>query len=100
MTFGAAGARARVHDLKDVITIFDIFQSHGHSEVSYRSIRQGFELDSFVCYFQVDTARYYCEGTSEAYLGDVSHVQRVSVSGTGDITPLKRGFTIIAELAS
>lgn len=35
MTFGEAGTGgARVHDLKDVEAILDVFQSHGHSEVS------------------------------------------------------------------
>jgi aflatoxin B1 aldehyde reductase len=34
MTFGAAGKEgARVHDLKDVAAILDVFQKHGHSEV-------------------------------------------------------------------
>lgn len=33
MTFGAAGTEgARVHDLKDVAAILEIFQHHGHSE--------------------------------------------------------------------
>lgn len=35
MTFGAEGTEgARVHELKDVETILDVFQSHGHNEVS------------------------------------------------------------------
>ena len=34
MTFGEAGKEgARVHDLKDVEAILDIFQAHGHYEV-------------------------------------------------------------------
>jgi hypothetical protein len=35
MTFGVEGSEgARVHELKDVEAILDIFQSHGHNEVS------------------------------------------------------------------
>ncbi|THH17993.1 hypothetical protein EW146_g2930 [Bondarzewia mesenterica] len=49
MTFGAPGKDgARVHDLKDVEAILDVFQKHGHTEI--------------------DTARVYCGGTSEEYL--------------------------------
>lgn len=34
MTFGGEGLDgARVHDLKDVEAILDVFQAHGHSEV-------------------------------------------------------------------
>lgn len=34
MTFGEAGKDgARVHDLKDVEKILDVFQAHGHTEV-------------------------------------------------------------------
>lgn len=34
MTFGESGKdSARVHDLKDVAAILDVFQAHGHSEV-------------------------------------------------------------------
>ncbi|ETW77434.1 hypothetical protein HETIRDRAFT_37198 [Heterobasidion irregulare TC 32-1] len=52
MTFGAPGTEgARVHDLKDVEAILDVFQKHGHIEV--------------------DTARTYCSGTSEEYLGKI-----------------------------
>ncbi|KAL5527048.1 hypothetical protein ACEPAG_5839 [Sanghuangporus baumii] len=57
MTFGAPGVEgARVTDLKDVETILDIFQKHGHNEV--------------------DTAIVYCEGTSEEYLGKVGWQKR------------------------
>jgi hypothetical protein len=39
MTFGIEGSEgARVHELKDVETILDIFQSHGHNEVSPTSV--------------------------------------------------------------
>ncbi|KAH7930866.1 Aldo/keto reductase [Leucogyrophana mollusca] len=52
MTFGEAGTEgARVHDIRDVEAILDIFQSHGHDEV--------------------DSARSYCGGTSEEYLGKI-----------------------------
>ena len=35
MTFGEAGKEgARVHDLKDVEAILDVFQKHGHYEVN------------------------------------------------------------------
>ena len=35
MTFGEEGKEgARVHDLKDVEAILDIFQAHGHKEAS------------------------------------------------------------------
>ena len=34
MTFGEAGKEgARVHDIKDVEKILDVFQAHGHNEV-------------------------------------------------------------------
>lgn len=34
MTFGESGKDgARVHDLKDVVAILDVFQAHGHTEV-------------------------------------------------------------------
>ncbi|KAA1472011.1 Aldo/keto reductase [Dentipellis sp. KUC8613] len=52
MTFGAPGKEgARVHDLKDVEAILDVFQKHGHTEI--------------------DTARVYAGGTSEEYLGKI-----------------------------
>jgi aflatoxin B1 aldehyde reductase len=39
MTFGIEGSEgARVHELKDVETILDIFQSHGHNEVGPTSV--------------------------------------------------------------
>lgn len=57
MTFGEAGKEgARVHDLKDVEKILDAFQAHGHTEV--------------------DTARSYCGGTSEEYLGKINWQER------------------------
>jgi len=52
MTFGEPGKEgARVHDISDVEAILDIFRSHGHTEI--------------------DTARVYCGGTSEEYLGKI-----------------------------
>ncbi|KAJ7632500.1 Aldo/keto reductase [Roridomyces roridus] len=51
-TFGAPGKEgARIHDLKDVETILNAFLSHGHTEI--------------------DSARTYCGGTSEEYLGQL-----------------------------
>ncbi|KAJ7208769.1 Aldo/keto reductase [Mycena haematopus] len=49
MTFGAPGTDgARVHETKDIEAILDVFLKHGHREL--------------------DTARVYAGGTSEAYL--------------------------------
>ncbi|KAF8892596.1 Aldo/keto reductase [Infundibulicybe gibba] len=57
MTFGEAGTNgARVHDLGDVEAILDVFISHGHTEI--------------------DTARAYCGGTSEEYLGKIDWKKR------------------------
>ncbi|TFY55976.1 hypothetical protein EVG20_g9115 [Dentipellis fragilis] len=57
MTFGAPGKEgARVHDLKDVEAILDAFQQHGHTEI--------------------DTARVYCGGTCEEYLGKIDWQSR------------------------
>ncbi|KAF8512320.1 Aldo/keto reductase [Gautieria morchelliformis] len=57
MTFGAPGKDgARVHTLKDVNAILDVFQRHGHVEV--------------------DTARTYTGGTSEEYLGEIGWKDR------------------------
>ncbi|KAJ6567413.1 Aldo/keto reductase [Mycena vulgaris] len=53
MTFGEPGSSgARVHELKDVEAILDVFLKHGHREI--------------------DTARVYCGGTSEEYLGKIN----------------------------
>ncbi|KAJ3483251.1 hypothetical protein NLI96_g6433 [Meripilus lineatus] len=52
MTFGEAGKEgARVHEVKDVEAILDIFQAHGHTEI--------------------DSARVYAGGTSEEILGKI-----------------------------
>ncbi|THH08200.1 hypothetical protein EW145_g2860 [Phellinidium pouzarii] len=57
MTFGEAGkAGARVHNLKDVEAILDVFQAHGH--------------------YEIDTSRTYSEGTSEEYLGKIGWQSR------------------------
>ncbi|KAF7371138.1 Aldo/keto reductase [Mycena sanguinolenta] len=53
MTFGAPDTEgARVHNPKDIEAILDVFLKHGHREL--------------------DTARVYCGGTSEEYLGKIN----------------------------
>jgi aflatoxin B1 aldehyde reductase len=53
MTFGAPGKEgARVHALNDVEAILEVFLKHGHKEI--------------------DSARTYCGGTSEEYLGQLN----------------------------
>lgn len=43
MTFGEEGKeQARVHDLETVNKILDIFQAHGHYEVSYYRHHRGY----------------------------------------------------------
>ena len=75
MTFGAPGkGGSRVHDIKDVEAILDIFRSHGHTEV--RPIDRLTNLSWFAtqwmpCLFQIDTSRVYSEGTCEEYLGKI-----------------------------
>ncbi|KAJ8503633.1 hypothetical protein ONZ45_g10685 [Pleurotus djamor] len=69
MTFGEKGTEgARVHDIKEVEAILDVFQAHGHSEV--------------------DTALIYAHGTSEKYLGTLDHAGRGLKIGT-KLFPLK-----------
>ncbi|KAF7790349.1 hypothetical protein EIP86_001304 [Pleurotus ostreatoroseus] len=52
MTFGKEGNEgARLHTVKDVEAIFDVFQAHGHTEI--------------------DTARVYCGGTAEGLIGQL-----------------------------
>lgn len=74
MTFGEEGKeQARVHNLEDVKAILDVFQSHGHYEVC--------DLLSSVSVAtndtnQIDTARVYCGGTSEEYLGKIGWQER------------------------
>jgi len=57
MTFGEEGQEgARVHDVKDIEAILDVFQAHGHHEI--------------------DAARTYCGGTCEEYVGKVDWKSR------------------------
>ncbi|KAI0074930.1 Aldo/keto reductase [Panus rudis PR-1116 ss-1] len=57
MTFGEPGKEgARVHELKDIEAILDVFQAHGHNEI--------------------DTARVYTGGTSEELLGKIDWRKR------------------------
>jgi aflatoxin B1 aldehyde reductase len=63
MTFGQEGAgQVRVFKLDDCKAILDIFQAHGHN--------------------QIDTARFYGEGTSEKMLGDLDWQSRGIVMDT------------------
>jgi aflatoxin B1 aldehyde reductase len=57
MTFGHEGTeQGRVYNLPDCSAILDIFQAYGHNEI--------------------DTARFYAEGTSEQILGDLEWQKR------------------------
>jgi len=62
MTFGTAPDQSRTSDLAVCAEILDIFQSHGHNEV--------------------DTARYYGQGTSEEFLSKLDSKKRGLVIGT------------------
>ncbi|KAJ7612087.1 Aldo/keto reductase [Roridomyces roridus] len=64
MTFGAPDrlGQSKVHELKDVEAIVDVFLKHGHREV--------------------DTARLYAEGTSEEFLGKIGWQQKDIKMGT------------------
>ncbi|KAE8448757.1 hypothetical protein EG329_008973 [Mollisiaceae sp. DMI_Dod_QoI] len=63
MTFGREGTeQARVVTLEDCAAILDIFQAHGHNEV--------------------DTARFYAEGSSEEFLGNLDWKKRGIVMDT------------------
>lgn len=63
MTFGKAGAeQARVYTTEGCRDIVDIFQKHGHNEI--------------------DTSRYYTEGTSEQFLADLDWQGRGIVMDT------------------
>ncbi|KAH9919020.1 NADP-dependent oxidoreductase domain-containing protein [Fomitopsis serialis] len=65
MTFGEEGKEgARVHNLKDVEAILDMFQAHGHTR--YGAIVIGSSALLNMRWFLVDTARYYSGGTSES----------------------------------
>jgi len=54
--------QSRVHTLADCSAILDIFQKHGHNEI--------------------DTARFYGEGSSEEFLGDLDWQKRGIVMDT------------------
>ncbi|KAI0783921.1 Aldo/keto reductase [Irpex lacteus] len=63
MTFGAPGHEGvRVTDLKEIEKILDIFQAHGHNEL--------------------DTARFYGDGTSEEVLGEIGWQKRGIIAET------------------
>ena len=74
MTFGEKGKEgSRVHDLKEVEAILDVFQRHGHSEVGSTpcfKILEPLRLP-VLSLLQIDTALAYTGGTSEKYLGEV-----------------------------
>ncbi|CBQ68145.1 related to aflatoxin aldehyde reductase [Sporisorium reilianum SRZ2] len=68
MTFGSAGAeQSRVHDLADCRAILDIFAAHGHTEL--------------------DTARMYGAGSSEAYLRQLGYT----------VPSAQHGFTVATK---
>lgn len=70
MTFGKEGTMgARVHDLKDVEAIIDVFVAHGHTEVKIFQCLASHSADPTLP--QVDTSRTYSGGTSEEYLGQL-----------------------------
>ncbi|KAK5079787.1 hypothetical protein LTR70_007599 [Exophiala xenobiotica] len=57
MTIGKAGVeQTRVHTLGETAAILDVFQRHGHNEI--------------------DTSRYYGQGSSEEFLGDLDWQKR------------------------
>ena len=61
MTFGKPGLeQIRNSDIKECGEMLDIFQKHGHNEI--------------------DTARFYGQGSSEAMLGDLDWKSRGIVS--------------------
>ena len=63
MTFGKAGKeQVRTSDPKECAEILDVFQSHGHNEV--------------------DTARFYGQGSSEVMLADIDWKSRGIVMDT------------------
>lgn len=84
MTFGDQGKDgARVHDLKTVEKILDIFRSHGHTEVC----QPRYLLDRALTPYQIDTARTYAGGSSEEYLGKINEFIK------------EKGFKIETKLA-
>ena len=73
MTIGKAGVeQTRVHTLDETTAILDVFQKHGHSEV--------------------DTARYYGQGSSEEFLGDLDWQKRGLVMDTKFYPTAGRGM--------
>lgn len=73
MTIGKAGVeQTRVHSLDDAAAILDVFQRHGHSEI--------------------DTARYYGQGSSEEYLGKLDWQKRGIVMDTKYYPTAGRGM--------
>lgn len=73
MTFGKAGVeQTRVHDIKDAAAIIDIFQKFGHDEI--------------------DTARYYGQGSSEEYLTAIDWQKRGIVMDTKYYPTAGRGM--------
>lgn len=79
MTFGEAGTEgARVHNLKDVEAILDVFQAHGHNEVGLLTdtiLNSALTLRNRD-HNQIDTARFYSNGASEEYLGKIGWQKR------------------------
>lgn len=71
---------ARVHTLKEVEAILDVFQAHGHSEVGPSISCSHCSYLTFV--MQLDTARVYTGGTSEEMLGDIDWKKRGLVMET------------------
>ncbi|THU90262.1 Aldo/keto reductase [Dendrothele bispora CBS 962.96] len=52
MNFGHEGKQGvRVHDIKEIERMIDVFRAHGHTEI--------------------DNAHFYCEGTSEKVIGQI-----------------------------
>ncbi len=77
MTFGAAGKEgARVHEIKDIEAILDVFQAHGHKEVSHCFEPRNQIVYLFYSRHQIDTSLVYGGGTSEEYLGKIDWQKR------------------------
>jgi len=73
MTIGKPGVeQARVHSLDDTSAILDVFQKYGHNEI--------------------DTARYYGQGSSEEYLGELHWQKRGLVMDTKYYPTVGRGM--------
>lgn len=73
MTIGKAGVeQTRVHTLDETAAILDVFQRHGHSEI--------------------DTSRYYGQGSSEEFLGDLDWQKRGIVMDTKYYPTAGRGM--------